>query len=374
MSSDQGLSVAGPPAPLLPRLRQLWHVAPHAGAHHPALRLGVATLVPLVVLALLGRSDWSVWAVLGSVAAVYGRNDPPRRRLQVQAFAGGVLVVVVVAATALAATAPAGGVVVLCAAVVAGAATVIADLRRWTPPGSLFPVFGFAGCAALPATAADVARALALALAGLVWALLVTSASGVLQARWASRRGRAPGHRPPPPRPTTRLTLVHALMCVVAVGVAGTLAELAGLQHPAWALVAAVVPVVGPSSSEQLLRAGHRLAGTFGGVLVAGALYLIPATPLVNAILTGLLIVGTELLVARNYALSLLFITPVTIGMAHPHDSADLLALMADRTIENVLGVAVVALLIVATHRLRRPRRHRPADADAAALGPTAQL
>ncbi|GIF13415.1 FUSC family protein [Actinoplanes teichomyceticus] len=326
-------------------LRRFWHVAPHAGAHLPALRMGISAAGPLVVLALAGRPGWGAWALFGTLTAAYGRSAPPPRRLRMQAVVGLLLVAMVVTATALAAAGTPGSVLVLCTALVAAAGTVVADRSRWSPPGSLFPVFTFSACGALPATAADVPRAAALSAAGLAWALLVTAAGDRLRP--------TPSYAAAPARPSARLTAVHAVVCLVAAGVAGAVALAAGWQHPGWAMVAAVVPVVGPSTGGQLLRAGHRLAGTLCGVLVAGALFWHAPGPLAGALLLGALLFGAELLIARNYALALLCVTPVTIGMARPGRPGELLALMADRAAETALGVAVVAVLVLATHRLR---------------------
>lgn len=60
--------------------------------------------------------------------------------------------------------------------------------------------------------------------------------------------------------------MLHTGVSVLAAGLSGTVALMAGLQRPYWAMVAAIVPVVGPSTAGQLLRAGHRLARTLLGL------------------------------------------------------------------------------------------------------------
>ena len=45
---------------------RLVRVAPHAGAHRVALRAGTSVLVPLVVLQLLDRPEWSIYAAFGA--------------------------------------------------------------------------------------------------------------------------------------------------------------------------------------------------------------------------------------------------------------------------------------------------------------------
>ncbi|HWS36463.1 MAG TPA: FUSC family protein [Actinoplanes sp.] len=372
-------------------LRQLWHVAPHAGAHHPALRMGVAALIPMTVLTAAGHADWAGWALLGTVTAAYARSDTPRRRLRVQAAVGLFLLLLVIAATVLVAAAVPGIVLVLATALVAGLATVLADTGRWSPPGALFPVFVFGAATTIPAGFTDLPAAAGFCAAGLLWALSVTAFSDYL--RTTIDRHRADPSTPPPfppepasppqprpaglfpsgsaglseprpaglfpprpagpARPAARLTALHALVCLVGAGVSGALALAAGLQHPSWAMVAAVVPVVGTATGPQILRAGHRLIGTLLGVGVSGLIFLHAPGPLEIAVLTGFLLFGAELMIARNYSLALLFITPVTIGLAHPDTPDRLLTLMADRALETAIGVLVAVTLILASHQTR---------------------
>lgn len=323
-------------------VQQLWRVGPHAGAHHPAVRMGLSVAVPLSVLAVTGHPSWSAWAVLGSIAAAYGRNATARQRLRTQAAAGLLLVAIVVGGTALAAVRAPGVVLVACAAVIAGAGTVIGDLNHWTPPGSLFAVFAFGVCSALPATVADIPLAAVLSLAGLGWALLVTYVVFPVSPSVHAM-----------PRLPLRLTAVHALVCFAGAGIAGGVALALGLEKPAWAMVAAVVPVVGTTTGGQMVRAGHRTVGTLLGVLIAGALFWHEPSALVSALLVGLLLFGAELLMTRNYALALLCVTPVAIGLSRPSTPHALLTLMAARASETCLGVLVAVALILATHRLR---------------------
>ena len=56
----------------------------HAGAHRVALRAGVSVLVPLVVLAVLGHQEWSIYAAFGAVTALYGRTHVAISRLRMQ--------------------------------------------------------------------------------------------------------------------------------------------------------------------------------------------------------------------------------------------------------------------------------------------------
>jgi len=139
--------------------------------------------------------------------------------------------------------------------------------------------------------------------------------------------------------------------------VAGLISLGLGVQSPYWAMVSAVVPVVGTATAGQLVRAGHRLLGTLVGVGLAAL--LLAWHPGVAALIVafGVLQFATELLIVRNYGLALVFITPMALGMrALGGAPVDVGALVAARTADTAIGVGVVVVVLLATHRLRRPR------------------
>ena len=333
-------------------------LGPHDGAHRPAARVAVSVLVPMVVLALIGHVEWTPYAVFGAFASAFGRGLPRFQRLEMQLEAGLGLVACVVLGTALAASGAPVWVAVVAIGLVAGLASAVSDLRRWSPPGPLFFVFGLGVTAFVPATASTVAVAAVVAPASLAVALLASLAGVLLPAgrravatadgrRW--RRG---------PRPLDgRRTVVHAAVCLVASIVAGLLSVALGVQSPYWAMVSAVVPVVGTATAGQLVRAGHRLLGTLVGVGLAAL--LLAWQPGVAALIVafGVLQFATELLIVRNYGLALVFITPMALGMrALGGTPVDVGALVAARTADTAIGVGVVVVVLLATHRLRRPR------------------
>jgi fusaric acid resistance family protein len=61
--------------------------------------------------------------------------------------------------------------------------------------------------------------------------------------------------------------------------------------------------------------------------------------------------VVTELVVARNYALALLFITPMALLMGQLGSSQDAARLLLDRGVETLIGGLVAIGLLVVEHR-----------------------
>ena len=342
---------------LLPRPRDLVRVGPHDGAHLPALRVAVAVVVPMVLLAAAGRLEWVPYAVFGGFAAAFGRGLPRFRRTGMQLEAGGVLVASVVLGTLLSASGASLPVTVGVLGLVAGGASAVADLRRWAPPGPLFPVFAAGVCAFVPATGTSVGVSALVAGASLVLAL-ATGLVGVAlpHGRAALRTAEGRSWRRHPRPPAGRLVALHAAICVVAAVTAGLLSTALGFEHPYWAMVSAVVPVVGRQTSTQLVRASHRLVGTLLGVGVAAGLLALDLPPVGLIAAFGVLQFAAELSVMRHYGLTLLFITPMALGMGALTGPVDVAALVTDRAADTAIGVGVVVLLLLATHRLRTGR------------------
>jgi uncharacterized membrane protein YccC len=132
-------------------------------------------------------------------------------------------------------------------------------------------------------------------------------------------------------------------------------------------MIAAVVPLVAVRLSHAALRATHRIAGTFLGLILAAILLSAQPSGLAAIALVVALQITAELFVTRNYGFALLFVTPlalVMIDLAHPTDTA---TLIVDRLVETALGTVVALLVAAATWALWGRRDNAPASG---ALGP----
>jgi len=329
-----------------PTIGEAMNIGPHAHAHTVAARVLVSALVPAAVLLCLGRTDLLPFALLTSLMAVYGRRASRTQRLAVQGQVMALQITLLIIGATLAIVAPGPWTVVTGTAIVAGITTVIADARRWNPPGALFFTFGFAVVVSAPAVISLMDVALT-AVAAAMFTLLVTLVFS---------RAVAAIEAPPAPPKRRVIVGVHALVCLVGAAAAGSIAVVLGISHPYWAMVAAIVPVVGLTTSGQTLKAFQRVAGTLVGLLVAFALFAwnLPA-PVVLVVIV-LLMALTELFIARNYALALLFLTPITIGLPFLAGTPDLGELLAARGLETMIGACVGLVLILSTHRVRHPR------------------
>lgn len=165
-----------------------------------------------------------------------------------------------------------------------------------------------------------------------------------------------------------RLILWEAAWYVVAAGVAGVVATLlaapAGVHHNYWAMVDAVVPLVGHSTRYRVSRGLQRVIGTFLGLaLTAGSILLDPPV-IVLVLIIAVLQVAAELYIARQYVIAQTVVTPlallstmlvgVTAGGAGSLMAAEGLQHLADRGVETVIGAAVGIVCVLSPWAWRR--------------------
>jgi hypothetical protein len=316
------------------------------GAHRVAVRAGLSVLVPLLVLYAAGRVEWSIYATFGAFTSLYGRERVGPARLRLQARLAVYLTALVGLGTLVGTSADRAWLAVPATATVAAVASFASDAERWHPPGALFQVFAFAACASVPATSGDVVVALAVAGTSAAFAVVV----GNIGAWWRREDG-TPHHRP-----TYVASLRwHVLPSSLGAFVAGAVATGAGIGHPYWAMVSAVVPLVARDLRQQVTRGLHRVVGTGFGLVVAALLLAIDPPVLVVVVLVAALQVLAELVVARNYALALVAVTPLALLMVHLAAPVSTGTLLADRGVETVIGVAA-GLGVGYLTRVRYPR------------------
>jgi len=319
-----------------------------------ALRAGVSVLVPLLVLWALGRPEWTIYASFGAFTSLYGRNHAGLSRTRMQLTLAVLLTLAVAGGVAVGLSEHRAWLAVPVTALVAAAGSLVSDAQDWHPPGPLFLVFAFAACAALPSQPGDVVVALDVAGASALLSVVIGNAGS-----WW--RGHA-GAQVRWPRPSyAEVARRHVLRNGVAVAASGAIATAAGIGHPYWAMVSAVVPLAARDLSSQVVRGTHRLVGTALGLVVAGVLLALDPPTLVVIAVVVLLQVAAELLVGRNYAVALVAVTPLALLMVHLAAPIPSRVLVADRGVETLIGVAVG----LAVGYLTRPRVRPAVDMSA---------
>jgi len=327
-------------------------VAPHNGDHRVAVRAAISVAVPLLVLWALDRLDLSVYASFGAFAALYGRHDRYGDRLRMQVAAGATLVTSMLIGTALSALGTPSLLRVAVVALVAGGVTLLSAAMRWHPPGALFAVFAAGACAGLPADPGAFGAVLLVGGLSVAFSVAVTAA-------FAVARASSPLRRAPSGPGGTVVAWEMAATVFTAAFLAGTAGLLILSSHWYWATVGAVAAVSGAHTTARVIRGVQRLLGTLAGVVAAAGILALHLPPLATIAVAVVLQAAAEMFVGRNYGIAMVFVTPLALLMVELAVPTAPGALLHDRVIETIIGVAVGTLVAVVSaalrHRGRRP-------------------
>jgi hypothetical protein len=305
------------------------------------LRAAVAMATPIAVMTVLGRPDLGFQAATGAFVALYGTHLPVAERLRVVPFVAGGLIVAA-SLGALAGPSPVATLIGLAVVTIAAAAAMFAFSVG--PPGPLFLVLVYGLSAHIVASGADAATYVTAVACGILFAALVSLAPLVLPSR---RRVDARPLRQVLPGPSLAagertLVLRVAIVTLVGIGVALFLDP-----DRAYWIVGAAVAVVGVVADRRAAfsRGLHRMIGTVLGAGVYLLLAPLPIPALGLALLLAVLQFAIELFVVRNYALALVFITPLVLLLTGAATGAvDSVAVAAERVVDTLAGAALGAL------------------------------
>lgn len=304
--------------------------------HRPALRVALGLAVPGAALLFAGRPDLMIYAVFGAVTGMYGRAEPRRRRVVHQAQAAGILLGGVAIGVALANAHAHPWALVVTAVVFVAVGSVVTDRLGLKPEGPFYGVFALGAVATVhPGQVSPVAAVFICAATALLCVLL-----GALD----MRRGQAAACAPAAP---AQGVMVHAIRYATAVAAAGTAGVLLGVEHANWAIAAAAGPLAAADTGGRVRRGVHRLLGTLVGLVVAALLLVPHPNEYVLAICLMVLLFPTELFMAHHHAVALGFFTPLIMLMTDLAEPAEPLALLADRGIDTVIGVAAAISVAV---------------------------
>lgn len=365
----------------------MFTIGPADGGHEVGLRVGVTILAPLLLLLAAERMDLAIYVIFAAFTGIYGRGEPHSVRLRTQARAGALMLVVLAAATLAGELGisedAAPWTLVACTTVVAGAASVVTGMWNLRPAGSLFHIFAFAAVSSVPVKPPPVEGMLTAA-AVVVWAMAMGLSSRAVPSR------RSPLARPPsdhPDRARCRLILLEAMWYVIAAGAAGALATLLaaprGVHHNYWAMVAAVVPLVGHSTRYRVNRGLQRIIGTFLGLGLTAVIVWLDPPVLAVVLIVAVLQVLAEVYIARQYVIAQTVVTPlallstllvgVTVGGAQSLADAGAHASLRDRAVETVIGAIVGIVCVLYPWAWRRWVRRSPDPARDLASGSVAR-
>lgn len=148
----------------------------------------------------------------------------------------------------------------------------------------------------------------------------------------------------------TAVLLVPALRMLLGTGLAGAAALPLGLGHGYWAAISAAAVLHSVNVRTAAQRAVQRTLGTMAGLLIALGVLATRPEPVVLTLVIVVLEFLLEYVVARNYGLGVVFLTPLALlltDLVAPSPAGDL---VQDRALSSLLGVGIAlvcALLVV---------------------------
>jgi hypothetical protein len=148
--------------------------------------------------------------------------------------------------------------------------------------------------------------------------------------------------------------LVVSLRVGLAAAIAGLVGAALDLERAYWIVAAAVLVLhQGWDWSRSLQRGFERVVGTLFGLALAGAVLWLAPQGLWLALTLAALQFLIELVVVRNYALAVVFITAIALTMASAgHDVPSIGLLLWDRAVDTVIGCAIgIGVLLVTAPR-----------------------
>jgi len=149
-----------------------------------------------------------------------------------------------------------------------------------------------------------------------------------------------------------RQHLVLVVAATLGVLTAWVLALALGVGNPFWAAVtvAALMPAL--AAADVWRRTLHLMLGTLGGVAIATFLFSFNPGHLALIAIIIVCQAVAEIAVSRNYGVSLLFFSPLAIGMSNLSRGAPWQPLLVERVTEAALGTAVALLTIFVGRRI----------------------
>ncbi|WP_369147716.1 FUSC family protein [Streptomyces sp. R44] len=166
----------------------------------------------------------------------------------------------------------------------------------------------------------------------------------------------------------TAVLLVPALRMVLGTGIAGGAALLLGLGHGYWAAISAAAVLHSINVRTAAQRAVQRTLGTVAGLLLALGVLALGPEPVALVLVIVLFEFLLEYVVARNYGLGVVFLTPLALLLTDLAAPAPAGALVQDRALSSVLGVGVaLACALMVVHDRAAVRAERALSACAAA-------
>lgn len=317
-----------------------------------AVQASLAIVLPIAVATLVGHPEIGYQAATGAFAALYASNRGAVDRVKVVPIVGAGLFVAALAGV-WAGPSPVLTIIGLALVTLAGSAAAFGFSLG--PPGPLFVVLVFGLSAHVSGVGAPAGVYLAAMAGGILLSVVIVAAPLVLPSRRRMPRHPLRELLPGPAWPTpTRMLFFRAAI----VALAGTAIGIFVDPDRVYWIVGAAIAVIGTAPERQAAfnRGLHRMVGTLLGAGLYLLLAPIPVTGLALALMLGVLQFAIEIVVVRNYALALTFITPLVLLLTSAATGvAGSIDVASERIIDTLVGATLGA--VTGLLHARAPRR-----------------
>jgi len=303
---------------------------------HMPVAAAVATGAPMLTGAYFGHMEFGQASALGGLVLLYLTNTPMSHRV----------ILLMGCAFSMTACFTLGVISHFFPVLMMPMLTIITILVMMVArfyglgmPGGLFFVMAAAIGAYMPVEVIEVPLYVGLVSMGCLLSCLI----GFFYSLYDLRR-RAPNPVPPRPEATFDFIVTETVVIGLFVGIALALAQILGMEKAYWAPVSCLAVIQGASLRAVWERQLHRLVGTGLGVLLAGAILMLPLTPWTVGLVMMALSFTIETVVVRHYAFAVIFITPLTILLAEAAvlgQGVNPMPIMEARLFDTLLGCGV---------------------------------
>lgn len=165
---------------------------------------------------------------------------------------------------------------------------------------------------------------------GFIYSLLTLKPSDEVESEW--------------PQKKNYVNIVESLTFGLFMGLSLTVALLLEFNNPYWIPISCLAVMQGQNTKHVWVRASQRVLGTLIGLGVTWLIAFGNPTPLFMVIGITVLQIIVELLIVRNYAIAVVFITILTIFLAESHGALSqstnevFFARLIDITIGSIIG------------------------------------
>lgn len=315
------------------------------------VRSGVAMGFPIALFTVLGHAQLGMIAMLGAFTAMYCPALDQRDRLRVLPYVALALVLCSMLGVAFSFSTNAS---ILCLIGVTAVSSTLCQGIGMPPPGTVFFVLLTAVSSRLATLHVRTGDLVApwwiplLVAAGAVGALLAGSVT------WLLFRARSIPSAEPALRPSFKWFHLDRGSTIVTIRmtVGVTLACFTGSYLGALKSYWVVLPVVailqmGHNRRLTITRGVQRIIGTLLGVGLFALLLQLPDRPAAFMLKVMFLQFATDVVITRNYALGLFFITALALIIATVGPPLDPAVVIRDRVIDTVMGIGIAVLVYV---------------------------